>query len=315
VLLQAASAFLVLLSAGGEAMAVRPPKTVGPWTRPDAPQVIDAATIFGYMDGAGELYLAYRFRQLDAYQYEAPDRDPILVELYLMESSDDAYGLLSTDWSGEALGIDPAAPSDPPRALYGAGLLRLWSDDLYVRVLAERETSESRTAVLDLATAIAASRRRPPPPALAASLPRRIAGGGELRRDRLVFLRSHLVLNSVYFLSTQDVLGLDRSVEAAIAPYGLSVAGAEPPRLLLVRYSTEVAARSALSRFRNAYLPEASASGRETAGTQRVEHGVVGYRISGNALAVVFDGPDEASVRDLLTEAVQSLAGAGGQDE
>ena len=40
------------------------PKTIGVWTRPDTPRVIDSGNIFEYMNGAGELYLAYRFKHL-----------------------------------------------------------------------------------------------------------------------------------------------------------------------------------------------------------------------------------------------------------
>ena len=73
------------------------PQKVGIWTRPDSPQVVTAKTIFNYMDGAGELYLGYRFRQLEVFNYAAVDQDEILVELYWMESSDVAFGLLSQD--------------------------------------------------------------------------------------------------------------------------------------------------------------------------------------------------------------------------
>ncbi len=39
------------------------PKTVEVWKRPDSPKVVDASNIFQYMDGAGELYLGYRFKK------------------------------------------------------------------------------------------------------------------------------------------------------------------------------------------------------------------------------------------------------------
>ena len=47
------------------------PQTVGIYTRSVLPQMVDAANIFDYMDGAGELYLAYRFQKLAVYKYEA----------------------------------------------------------------------------------------------------------------------------------------------------------------------------------------------------------------------------------------------------
>jgi hypothetical protein len=131
------------------------PKTVGVWNRPDSPRLINAKNIFKYMNGAGELYLGYRFHHLEVFDYTSPDQGNILVELYFMENSDDAFGLLSLDWGGEPVSFDgaPAATSkksftSPTRALYGGGLLRMWSDDMYARVMAERETPAQRKPLL-----------------------------------------------------------------------------------------------------------------------------------------------------------------------
>ena len=113
------------------------------WSRPARLQRIEAAGIFEYMDGAGELYLAYRFGHLDVVEFASPDQGEILVELYWMRTSDDAYGLLSGDWGGEPVSLKDPIPASGPRALYGAGLLRIWSDGLYARVMATRESDAS----------------------------------------------------------------------------------------------------------------------------------------------------------------------------
>ena len=96
---------------GGNAMDSKPLllKTVGIWTRPDSPKLIGKSNIFDYMDGAGELYLAYRFDHLESYEYEAEGQKEILVELYFMESSDDAFGLLSLDWAGDAMNLNASS--------------------------------------------------------------------------------------------------------------------------------------------------------------------------------------------------------------
>jgi hypothetical protein len=56
------------------ATVVSLPKRAGPWVRPDQPRRITEDTIFDYMDGAGQLYLAYRFGHLEVYEYSAPDK-------------------------------------------------------------------------------------------------------------------------------------------------------------------------------------------------------------------------------------------------
>ena len=61
-------------------------KTVGVWHRHDSPRIIDSKNIFKYMNGAGELYLGYRFRHLEVFDYTSDSQDKILVELYFMET-------------------------------------------------------------------------------------------------------------------------------------------------------------------------------------------------------------------------------------
>src|SRR5512142_3309841 len=99
------------------AATLSPPHSVGGWTRSESPQTVKPADIFAYMDGAGELYLAYRLVELEAYEYLSTKEQPILLEIYRLESADDGYGLLSGDWGGEAVSLDPSRPQAPPRAL------------------------------------------------------------------------------------------------------------------------------------------------------------------------------------------------------
>jgi hypothetical protein len=149
------------------------PESVSVWSRPESPKIIDSTNIFKYMNGAGELYLGYRFDHLEVFDYTSEKQDNILVELYFMETSDDAFGLLSLDWGGEPVSFDDLPVNSPDRspfsqsrALYGAGLLRIWSDNLYVRIMAFRETPTSKQAVLTLGKAITANRKTSPAPAL-----------------------------------------------------------------------------------------------------------------------------------------------------
>ena len=144
------------------------PEKIGVWTRPKAARIIDASNIFEYMNGAGELYLAYGFERLEVYEYISDQQETILVELYFMKTSNDAFGLLSMDWGGEPVMIQSHGPyqedpriSPPVRALYGGGLLRLWADTIYARVMASRETPVSKETVLSLGRAIGAGRKRP----------------------------------------------------------------------------------------------------------------------------------------------------------
>jgi hypothetical protein len=282
------------------------PKQVQEWVRPDAGRRITAETIFDYMDGAGEMYLAYRFDHLDVFEYKPANESAgtILVELYSMKSSDDAFGLLSTDWTGEpvALGglVGPVGHALPPhQALYGAGLLRFWSGNLYARVLASRETPASRDAVLAIGRAVAADRRADTPRFLLrlppSSVGVRRAGegvGSPIRPGRTCFFRSHLVLNSQYFLASEDILGLGRDVAAATTEYAPTRPSGRPLRLILVDYSRMGAAAAAAALFRRGYLPEAKAGSALPWGAAKTEHGWVAWAVAEPVLAVALDADD-----------------------
>ncbi len=215
---------------GGKMQKSKPtlPKTVGAWTRPDSHQLVTAKNIFDYMDGAGELYIGYCFDHLESYEYKAQNQNNILVELYFMKTSDDAFGLLSLDWEGEPVELtgEPAdsnksllAKATPessswPRALYGQGLLRLWSDTIYARIMASQETPESKGAVLALGRSVVKDRGNPPGPSLLKKLPDSFPADWMLGKDRTSYFRSHLVLNSIYYLGQENMLDLDLNSEA-----------------------------------------------------------------------------------------------------
>jgi hypothetical protein len=163
--------------------------------------------------------------------------------------------------------------------------------------MATRESEASRHAVLALGRAIVAGRPDSPPPRLAASLPQSVGPGLQLRPDSVCFLRSHLVLNSVYFVSQKDILNLGPTAEALAARYGKA-------RLLLVRYADAAAARNALERFRAAYLPEAPPG---EAGFAHIEDGWAGFRLSGRSLALVFEAPDREAAGSLIAAAAQTI--------
>jgi hypothetical protein len=292
------------------------PKTIGVWTRSDLTRFIDSNNIFEYMNGAGELYLAYGFDHIEVYEYTADPEGSILVEVYVMTTSNDAFGLLSLDWGGEPVRVysglaSSSHPSVSPsaRALYGGGLLRIWADTLYARVMAYRETPASKQAVLSLGQTIAENRKMPAEPDLLKILPKAVGSVWTLKKDRIAYFRSHLVLNSLYYLSHQNILDLDHSTEAVIAPYeDLSNAGT-PKRVqvLFVKYPSPARARKALETFHNAYLHEYQKQidpgiNHESINAFKIEDGWLGYALDGPFLTVVFECPNRESAKMIIKQ-------------
>jgi hypothetical protein len=305
------------------------PKSVGVWNRLESPRIINSKNIFKYMNGAGELYLGYRFRHLEVFDYTSADQGNILVELYFMETSDDSFGLLSLDWGGEPASFDgePATISNqsftsPTRTLYGGGLMRLWSNDIYVRIMAERATPAAKDAIFTLGKAIAANTKHSPEPALVKILPLAIDTGWKLRVDRLRFFRSHLVLNSIYYLSHENILDLDLSAEAVSASYERVPGSGDPKRsqFLLVQYENTERARQALNRFHDAYLPghkkeKTTESAAYSPGLFKLEDGWMAYKLIGKHIAIVFESPDPESARAILQKNESNLLKKGEDHE
>jgi len=290
------------------------PLSVSVWNRPDSAQVVDKKNIFEYMDGAGELYLGYRFDHLDVYEYTAPDQYNILVELYWMKSSADAFGLLSLDWGGENVAPSDQSTSPQPssyvpytQALYGAGLLRLWSDNLYARVMAYQETPASEDAVLQLGRAILADRKTAAAPSLLPVLPLSLSNDWMLQSDRVSYFRTHLVLNSLYYLSSENILDLDLGTEAVFASYANSSDHSRSIKLIVCRYPDGSKAETALSHFRSVYLPE-SKTKFVRGNCFRIEDGWMGFGRKREFLTLAFESPDEIIIQSLLEQVQLNLS-------
>ncbi len=293
------------------------PKTIGKFVLSDSVGKINSQNIFEYMNGAGELYLGYQFDHLDVYEYMADEQNSILVELYLMKNSDDAFGLLSLDWGGESINlVDPptteltASIAPASRALYGAGLLRMWSDNIYARVMAYQVTPESVAAVFASGRAIVANRRNPSQPQLLKIIPSPANSELILLKDRIRYFRSYLVLNSFFYLSHQNILNLDSSSEAVAASYEKMTSTGAHPRIqfLFVKYENSPKAQQALQHFHDAYLPEQKKSIHETNPYwNKIENGWVGYFITDKCLALVFDCPDQETGQMIFNQVQLNL--------
>ena len=110
----------------------------------------NSKTLFSYMDGAAELYLAYGFQNLTVRRLERSDQPPITCELYEMASSEDAYGVFSFEHQDEPVGIGQGSE-------FGGGLLRFWKDKYFVSIYAEGEGADVESGILKMGRAAANS--------------------------------------------------------------------------------------------------------------------------------------------------------------
>lgn len=268
------------------------PATVGPYVS-EADQIFDADTIFGYIDGAGEVYRSYNMRALVARRFHKDGKPDIVVDAFDMGAGEDAFGVFTHDLEGREEGIGQGSR-------YKAGLLSFWKDRYFLSVYAEEETAETRELVLELGRRIArAVPGEGAEPAILGFLP---AAGLDRRRVR--FFHNFSVLNYHYFVAEENILLLDQTTAAVLAPYG------EKPgegRLLIVAYADAGSAAKAEESFVRAYMPEAG-----KAGSVRTENGRwTAIRLYDRFVVILFDGATPAVAAGLLDDVGALIRGGG----
>jgi len=241
-------------------------------------------TLFQYIDGAAELYLAYGFENLMVRRFERPGQPPLTLELYEMASSEDAFGVFSFEHQDEAVGIGQGSE-------LGGGLLRFWKGKYFVSIYAEGEGAEVESGILKMGRAVANSiRATGPEPKLVGFIPGRDFG---LVDRSFRYLKSHVLLNQRFFISHQNILNLNRKTEAVLAQYRQDK---HTTQLLLIRYPESKEAGDAYQSFMKSYLPDAGG----TDHSKTEDRGWTFARRRNEYILIVFGAPTAADAEVLL---------------
>ncbi len=263
------------------------PQEMHDWKSAGKDETYDRNTIFRYIDGGGELFRSYGFRELIVRRFTKTDQPDIVVELYDMGSSQDAYGIFSYERESESIGVGQGSE-------YGTGSVRFWKGNLFVSLFAEQETPPVKQTLLDLARAIAkAIPSLGAKPRLVSYLPTK----GLLDKS-VRYFHNHGCLNYHYFLSNQNILNLDEHTEAVLARYQQ---GEHKSYVLLVHYTDAHHAKGAFISFVDAFIPEAKQKG-----IAKIEDGKwIAAKVHQEWVIIVLEAPSEAEASD-LREAVRS---------
>lgn len=273
-----------LFSAGGAVtdFSAKVPVKAGPWEADGKDRVFDRQTLYDYLDGGAEVYLAFDFRRAWVRRYAAPGGREMNLDIYEMGSPAEAFGLFSTDRQDPDAGIGQDSE-------YGPGLLRFWQGPYFVAVTVSADDEASAKSVLELGREVAKLLGPPgPKPDLLGLLPE-----GGLRPDRTSYFHSAVNLNNRFFVSSDNILHLDRTTDCVFAEY--ATGPVEATYLLLVRYADPAKAAGALRSFLAAFLPQGGKDG-----TARTENGKwTSASARGRFVTVVFDASSAEAAREL----------------
>lgn len=299
--LVAASAFAVLAGCragvpGGASLddlRDRIPVSVNGWGVSGPGTVYDRESIFSYIDGLAEVYLAYGMRGCVARRYAGPAGEPdVVLDVFEMGSPDDAFGVFTHDQDGDPAGVGTGS-------LLRYGWLSFWKGRYFVSILAENDTPKAREAVLDLGRAVSALVDAAGSiPAVVAALP----PAGLVPRS-VRYLHDPQILRTHLPLDAEESFHLGPETPAALGKYRREADGAF---LLLVDYGDAAAASRAGEDFRSRFL-----AGRGDGPARSGERGWFGIRVADRRIAAVMGATSETIARSLLEDAARS--GPGGK--
>ncbi|MGB8952134.1 MAG: DUF6599 family protein [Candidatus Aminicenantales bacterium] len=270
--------FLIVQMTGGSVKdfgALIPNKIQG-WEAEEKDQIYDRKTLYDYMDGGAEVYLAFDFVQVFVRKFIGPEQGELALDIYDMGSSEEAFGIFSCDRQDEGIGIGQDSE-------FGYGFLKFWQGRYFVTITAMGEEKAAEEVIPGLGKAVVVHLGPPgPKPILLECLPKK-----DLRESRISFFHSSVNLNNRYFIASENILHINQETDCVFAEYQ----GEEDEGgcLLVIRYSDESKARAAYRSFLQSYLPEA-----QTTGSAQMENGTwTMARVHNNFVAVVFEAPSK----------------------
>lgn len=222
------------------------PRQMGMWTAEPKDRMYDAETIFHYIDGAGEVYRAYNMRNCLSRHYTSPSGPAIVLDIFDMGTSEDAFGVFTHDRDGRPVEIGQGG-------LYRPGWLSFWKGRFFVSIYTEEETEAAKGAISGLSRVVASLiRDQGPKPGILLKLP---PEGLQSRTIR--YLHHHTLLNYHFYLADGNILNLGQQTNAVLAVYQRS---GKRAHLLLVSYPNEQKAAEAYKSLLHNYLPEAKST-------------------------------------------------------
>lgn len=258
------------------------PATALSWKTAEPARFYSGREIFKYMNGAGEVYLAYGFHLLLTQRYARPGQEEILVEIFDMGFPRNAFGAF-TNMQGRGPSVAIGQGGE-----YKSGLLSFWRGRFFVCVMIDNENDEAKAAVLEIGGRVSASIGEDgPPPDLVRHVPRDLVEPQSLR-----YLYRHEILNIHYYVADDNVFRLNESTDAVLARLK-----SDRSHLLLIRYANADKAAAAHAAFMTGYMPDAH--GKDSIATENKKWTVC--RVHGTYVLAVFDAVSQTEAQNLLT--------------
>ena len=276
------------------------------WKRTGAPERFNKEGLYGYIDGGAEIVLQYGFRELTVFKFKpaaAPAAEKELVlEIYLMNSAQAAFGIYSTKLEGEEEGR-PGIKVDHWISLGQANLVK---DQFMINILApectDREIGEFAAAlepkIPGRGTARPKGMRWLPPDGM-------VPGSGRYIKGALAAQSESPFLEQAFwgFGAAEGAAGGTGASEAYSAKYGTAPAVS---KLVIVRFKKAPAAGvledNVLAAF-SEYLVDVRRDGDSVEGKNQAGRWFL-FKGKGAVAVLVLGDPDRDAARARLDAAL-----------
>ncbi len=263
------------------------PDKVNGWVQDGDIEKYDHETIFRYMDGAGEIYRMYDYREMEVLGLSKSDQSEIKIEMFDMGTPEDAFGVFSHMREGDEAGVGEGSE-------YRKGLLCFWQGKYFFCIISELGTEETKPIIFELARIITdfyePSNIKPK---ILNILPEE-----DLNKKSVRYFHLPSSLNYHYFVSDQNILNLNSETDAVLARYGESYC-----YLLFVKYPDSDEAEKAFANFQSVYLPE----GGRLEMSQFEENKWLTSALLENHIIIIFDAPTETFAKKLKQNVLEKL--------
>lgn len=266
------------------------PHTIGGWEA-STERTFNDSTLYDYIDGNAELFLSFGFTKVYNRIYSRANQPDILVDIFYMNSSYDAFGVFSfsVGKTGNDFGVNSQIAN---------GAIVFWKDKYYVSIACYPETEESKIAIREIAKLIDDSiLPKGELPGILNCLP-----STSLNDESIRYFRHYIWLNSHIFISNENILNIDQTTEAVIAKYGEN----DKSILLIIKYPDSTNTLIAKEKFIKNYNPGLLNSPiiKNQAGKW------CGIESTINFFIGIFNGIDKESTINLINQTKEKINGS-----
>ena len=256
------------------------PATLGSWTV-SSDTLYTPENLYDYIDGGAELYLSYGFRKVHSRIYSAADQPDITVDLFDMNTPQDAYGVFMSSAEGVSDLVGQGT-------MYNEGFMLFWMDHYFVSIMAYPETPESKVALMKIARTVEKGIGKTGKlPGILDYLPEEGLDPQSIR-----YFHNYAWMNTYYYISGENILLIDDETACVLARYGDRYEGSI---LLCIEYPSPDKAGNAYDSFIANYLPEMKGHR-----SLKVDDGTwTGVGRLENFLILVFNAPGEDAAEKL----------------